>query len=83
MLQALMLRYGFKDFDFLRKASSPKLESLGVSSLLPVEGELVKNGDDEDDKPSSSPPEASGNKVETGLARGSSRVHPLDRITQR
>ncbi len=65
MLQALVLRYGIQDFDFLRKASSPKLEPLGVSSLLPAEGELAKSGDDKDDKPpsSSSPPETSESKV--------------------
>ena len=65
MLQALMLRYGFKDFDFLRKASSPKLEPLGVSALLPAEVELAKAGDD---KPSSPPSEASCSKVETVVA---------------
>lgn len=72
MLQALMLRYGITDFEFLRKASSPKLESLGVSSLLPAEVEVEKTGDDKIDKPSSVPVETNGKKVETGVARGSS-----------
>ncbi|CAM9143920.1 unnamed protein product [Ectocarpus sp. 12 AP-2014] len=44
MLQALMIRYGIKKIDFLRQASSPKLESLGVSSLIPSEDKLCKTG---------------------------------------
>lgn len=44
MLQALMVRYGIKKMDFLREASSPKLEPLGVSSLIPSEDELCKTG---------------------------------------
>ncbi|CAB1118067.1 unnamed protein product [Ectocarpus sp. CCAP 1310/34] len=44
MLQALMIRYGIKKMDFLREASFPKLEPLGVSSLIPSEDELSKSG---------------------------------------
>lgn len=44
MLQALMIRYGIKKMDFLREASSSKLEPLGVSSLIPSEDELCKTG---------------------------------------
>ncbi|CAM9374241.1 unnamed protein product [Ectocarpus sp. 6 AP-2014] len=44
MLQALIIRYGIKEMDFLREASSPKLEPLGVSSLIPSEDELCKTG---------------------------------------
>eukprot|EP00903_Cladosiphon_okamuranus_P007587 g7360.t1 len=54
MLKALVSRYGLREFDFLRKASSPKLEALGVSSLMPSEVELEKAPDA---KPSPSPPE--------------------------
>lgn len=64
MLKALVLRYGLKEFDFLRKASSPKLEALGASSLIPSEDELGTNGDD---KASSPPPESSNNQVDTLL----------------
>lgn len=60
MLKALVLRYCLKDFDFLRKASSPKLEVLGISSLIPSEDELGKNGDA---TASSPPPESSSNQV--------------------
>ncbi|CAM9179868.1 unnamed protein product [Ectocarpus fasciculatus] len=44
MLQALIVRYGIKKIDFLWEASSPKLEPLGVSSLIPSEDELCKTG---------------------------------------
>lgn len=60
MLKALVLRYGLKEFDFLRKASSPKLEALGVSSLMPSERELDKGPDA---KPSSPPPAQNGDQV--------------------
>lgn len=60
MLKALVSRYGLKEFDFLRKASSHKLEALGVSSLIPSEGELNKGSDA---TPSPSPPEHNGSQV--------------------
>lgn len=60
MLKALVARYGLREFDFLRKASSPKLEALGVSSLMPSEGELDKGLDA---KSSSPPPEQNGSQV--------------------
>ncbi|CAM9618430.1 unnamed protein product [Ectocarpus sp. 13 AM-2016] len=44
MLQALMIRYGIKKMEFIREASSPKLEPLGVSSLIPSEDELCRTG---------------------------------------
>lgn len=46
MLKTLLVRYGVKEVDFLRNAASPKLESLGVSSLIPSEDELGPNGDE-------------------------------------
>lgn len=60
MLKALVSRYGLREFDFLRKASSPKLEALGVSSLVPSESELDKGPDA---KPSSPPPEQNSSQV--------------------
>lgn len=60
MLKALVSRYGLREFDFLRKASSPKLKALGVSSLIPSESELDKGPDA---KPSSTPPEQTGSQV--------------------
>lgn len=64
MLKALVLRYGLKEFGFLRKASSPKLEALGVSSLIPSEDDIATNGDT---KASSPPPEPSSSQVNTLL----------------
>lgn len=46
MLKALIASYGVKELAFLRNASSPKLEPLGVLSLLPVEDELQPEGED-------------------------------------
>lgn len=46
MLKALLASYGVKELAFLRNASSPKLEPLGVPSLLPVEDEIEKKGED-------------------------------------
>lgn len=60
MLKALVTRYGLREFDFLRKASSPKLEALGVSSLMPSEGELGKGPDAKSSPP---PPEKNGSQV--------------------
>lgn len=60
MLKALVLRYGLKDFDFLRKASSPKLEVLGISSLIPSEDKLGTKGEA---KASSPPADSSGSQV--------------------
>lgn len=47
MLKALLVRYRVDDLDFLRNASFPKLESLGVSSILPPRD---KTGHTEADK---------------------------------
>ncbi|CAM9830570.1 unnamed protein product, partial [Scytosiphon promiscuus] len=44
MLKSLMLRYGIQEIDFLRKASSPKLELLGTSSLIPSRDDLGASG---------------------------------------
>lgn len=52
MLKALLANYGVKEWAFLRSASSPKLESLAVPSLLPVEEEPVKKEDDKATAPS-------------------------------
>lgn len=60
MLKALVSRYGLRELDFLRKASSPKLEALGVSSLMPSEGELGKGPDAKISPP---PPEQNGSQV--------------------
>lgn len=46
MLKALILRYGIHEIDFLRKASSPKLEPLGISSLMPSKEDLGIAGHD-------------------------------------
>lgn len=60
MLKVLVSRYGLREFDFLRKASSPKLEALGVSSLVPSESEMDKGLDA---KLSTPPPEQNGSQV--------------------
>lgn len=57
MLKTLLVRYGVKEVDFLRNAASPKLESLGVSSLIPSEDELRPDGDE---KITPSPSEGGG-----------------------
>lgn len=44
MLKTLLVRYEVKETDFLQKASSPKLESLGVSLLMPSADELGHGG---------------------------------------
>ena len=68
MLKALVSRYGLREFDFLRKASSPKLEALGVSSLMPSETELEKGSDA---KQSPSPPGQNDSQVRNlPLCRG-------------
>ena len=36
MLEALLVHHGVKDVEFLRKSLPPKLESLGISSLIPT-----------------------------------------------
>lgn len=53
MLKTLLASYGVKEWEFLRSASSPKLESLAVPSFLPVEEEPIKKEDEKATTPSS------------------------------
>ncbi|CAM9111323.1 unnamed protein product, partial [Laminaria digitata] len=55
MLKNLLASYGVKEWAFLRDASSPKLESLAVPSLLPVEDEAGKKETDDNKTAPSSP----------------------------
>lgn len=60
MVKTILVRYGVKKLDFLRSATSPKLEPLGVSLLMPSTDELGPIGDGKTTSPS---PERSRDQV--------------------
>lgn len=66
MLKSLMLRYGIQEMDLLQKASSPKLEPLGISSLMPSKDDLGTTGKG---IPANPPPVRNSNSVDVALLR--------------